>query len=114
MLFLKSTVENNFWHLVYISSLKNTPVIFQNSVRKHWGIETSRLRCHWILDIAFREDESRARNLHAAENFTLLRKIAMNLLKSDTSTKIGVKGKRLKAGWDEEYFLKVLGFSNGS
>ena len=103
----KTTVEFRY----YISSLKNTPVIFQNSVRKHWGIETS---CHWILDIAFREDESRARNLHAAENFTLLRKIAMNLLKNDTSTKIGVKGKRLKAGWDEEYFLKVLGFGNGS
>jgi len=95
----------------YISSLKNAPVLFQNSVRKHWGIETS---CHWILDIAFREDESRARNLHAAENFTLLRKIALNLLKNETTTKIGVKGKRLKAGWDEEYFLKVIGFSNGS
>lgn len=99
----KTSVEFRY----YISSLKNTPVLFRDSVRKHWEIETS---CHWILDIAFREDESRARNLHAAENFTLLRKIALNLLKNETTTKIGVKGKRLKAGWDQEYLLKVLGF----
>lgn len=103
----KTSIEFRY----YISSLKNAPVLFQNSVRKHWGIETS---CHWILDIAFREDESRARNLHAAENFALLRKIALNLLKNEKTTKIGVKGKRLKAGWDEEYFLKVIGFGNKS
>ncbi len=99
----KTSVEFRY----YISSLKNAPVLFRDSVRKHWGIETS---CHWILDIAFREDECRARNLHAAENFTLLRKIALNLLKNETTAKIGVKGRRLKAGWDQEYLLKVLGF----
>jgi predicted transposase YbfD/YdcC len=99
----KTSIEFRY----YISSLKNTPLLFRNSVRKHWGIETS---CHWVLDIAFREDESRARNLHAAENFTLLRKIALNLFKNETTAKIGVNGKRLRAGWDQEYLLKVLGF----
>jgi predicted transposase YbfD/YdcC len=53
----------------YIISLKNDPVLFQNSVREHWTIETS---CHWILYFAFRGDESRARNAHAAENFSIL------------------------------------------
>ncbi len=64
---------------------------------------------HWVLDVAFREDESRTRRGHAAENFAMLRKIALNLLKNEKSTKIGVKGKRLKSGWNQEYFLKVLG-----
>jgi predicted transposase YbfD/YdcC len=93
----------------YLSSLKNAPVLFQNSVREHWTIETS---CHWVLDVAFREDESRARNAHAAENFSILRKVALNLLKNEKSCKLGIHGKRLKCGWDDDYFLKVLGFGN--
>ena len=90
----------------YISSLNNAPILFGNSVRNHWNIETS---CHWVLDVAFREDESRTRKGHSAENFASLRKIALNLLKNEKSITIGVKGKRLNAGWDENYLLKVLG-----
>jgi len=95
-------------HRYYITSLKNSPVLFRDSVRKHWGIENS---CHWVLDMAFREDESRARKEFAGENFTLLRKIALNLLKQEKTAKVGIKGKRLKAGWDVKYFSKVVGLN---
>lgn len=79
--------------------------VFANAVRTHWGIENS---THWILDMAFREDESRIRKDHGPQNFALLRKIALNLLKAETSAKIGVKEKRLKAGWDHQYLIRVL------
>ncbi len=101
----KTSVEYRY----YISSIKNAPKLFEEAVRGHWSIETS---CHWILDVAFREDESRARQGHAAENFSILRKIGLNLLKNEKTVKAGVKGKRMKAGWDDEYFLKVLGFGS--
>ncbi len=61
-----------------------------------------------MLDIAFREDESRVRTGHAAENFAVLRHIALNLLRQDATTRVGVKAKRLKAGWDEAYLLQIL------
>jgi predicted transposase YbfD/YdcC len=74
-------------------------------VRHHWGIEHG---LHWVLDIAFREDDSRVRVGHAAENFAIVRHIALNLLRQDRSLKVGVKAKRLKAGWDEAYLLHLL------
>ena len=74
-------------------------------IRTHWSIENG---LHWVLDIAFREDESRLRKDHGPENFALLRHIALNLLKQETTTRASIKGKRLKAGWDEAYLLKVL------
>lgn len=75
------------------------------ATRAHWQIEN---RCHWVLDIAFREDECRLRKDHGAHNFAILRRIALNLLKQDTTTKVGVKNRRLKAGWDEDYLLRLL------
>jgi predicted transposase YbfD/YdcC len=97
----KTTVENAY----YISSLASNAQVFGNAVRAHWGIENS---LHWILDIAFREDESRIRKDNGPQNFAMLRKIALNLLKADKSTKVGIKEKRLKAGWDHDYLTRVL------
>jgi predicted transposase YbfD/YdcC len=75
------------------------------TVRTHWSIEN---QLHWVLDIAFREDESRIRSGHAPQNFALLRHIALNLLKQETTSAGGIRAKRLRAGWDEQYLLKVL------
>jgi len=78
---------------------------FAQAARGHWSIENS---LHWVLDVAFREDLHRTRTDHWAENFSVLRHIALNLLKAETSVKVGIKGKRLKCGWDHDYLLKVL------
>lgn len=75
-------------------------------VREHWGVES---RLHWSLDVCFGEDQSRARIRNAAENLSRVRRIALLLLKQERSLKVGIKGKRLMAGWDAAYLLKVLG-----
>ncbi len=77
----------------------------RGGVRRHWGIENS---LHWLLDVAFREDESRVRVGHAVENLALVRRLAVHLLKQERTAKVGIKAKRLKAGWDDAYLLKVL------
>lgn len=76
-----------------------------DAVRSHWGIENG---LHWVLDVAFLEDQSRIRTGYAAENMALIRKISHNALKSDRATKAGIKTKRLKAGWDNDYMQKIL------
>lgn len=78
------------------------------AIRSHWGIENG---VHWVLDMAFREDLSRVRIGHGAHNFSLLRRLALNLLRQDPTARCGIKCRRLKAAWDPSYLLKVL---NGS
>jgi predicted transposase YbfD/YdcC len=75
------------------------------AVRSHWGIEN---RLHWTLDMAFDEDHCRVRKDNGPENFAILRHIALNLLKQEKTSKRSINGKRLLAGWKEDYLLKVL------
>lgn len=89
----------------YLSSLEVDAVGLSEAVRGHWGIENS---CHWVLDVAFREDDCRVRVGHAAENFALVRRVALNLLAKDKSVKRGIKTKRYKAALEEDYLLRIL------
>ncbi len=98
----KITIETRY----FIASLESNAKQALNAVRTHWSIENS---LHWVLDIAFREDDSRIRDGHGDHNFAILRHIALNLLKQDKKGKGGIQAKRLRAGWDEEYLLHILG-----
>jgi predicted transposase YbfD/YdcC len=89
----------------YIGSIKNDAGSFGHAIRSHWGIENS---LHWVLDVSFREDESRIRKENAPENFAVLRHIALNMIKKETSLKKSIKSKRLRAGWNNDYLLKIL------
>ena len=90
----------------FISSLPSDAATFARACRGHWGIENG---LHWTLDIAFREDDSRIRLGHAANNLAIIRHFALNLIKQDKKRKIGVKGSRKRAGWDLNYLQHLLG-----
>lgn len=90
----------------YMSSLSSNAQRIGQIARGHWGVEN---KLHWHLDVSFGEDLCKIRTDHAAENFSLVRKMALGLLKADTSEKLGVPNKRKLAGWSPEYLLKILG-----
>ena len=98
----KITTEERY----YISSLR-TDNPFNRYIRNHWAVENS---LHWTLDMVFREDGQRKRDKRAAENFAIVRKIALNLLKNDTATKASLVSKRLKAAWNKDYLINLLKF----
>ena len=78
---------------------------FARAVRSHWHVEN---KLHWVLDVVFREDDSRARIGRVSENLALLRQMALNLLRRDDTPKLSLTSKRLKAGWDNDFLLKVV------
>jgi len=91
----------------FLSSLSSAnPGKLEHAVRAHWAIENN---LHWVLDIAFDEDSNRTRKGHSAANLAVIRHIALNLIKREKTSKVGVKTKRLKAGWDNAYLLRVIG-----
>jgi len=97
----KQSIETRY----FISSLAGNAKELMSVVRKHWAVENS---LHWVLDVAFGEDQCQIRKDNGAENFAMLRHIAVNLLKREKTAKVGVKIKRNKAAWDTNYLLKVL------
>lgn len=90
----------------YVSSLAPDIERVSRAIRRHWGVEN---RLHWCLDMAFAEDQCRVRSGNAAENLSILRRIVLNLLRLDRSLKVGLKNRRLVAGWKPDYRAKLLG-----
>jgi predicted transposase YbfD/YdcC len=98
----QSTVERRY----YLSSLPLGVETLARAVRSHGGVEN---KVHWIMDMCFREDQSRARAGYAAENLATLRHWALNLLQRERTEKRGIRGKQLNAGWNQAYLLRLLG-----
>lgn len=96
------TVERRY----YLASLPLNGELFARAVRSHWGVEN---KVHWVMDVCFREDQSRARAGYAAENLATLRRLALNMLRREKTKKRGIKGKQLNASWDHAYLLRLLG-----
>ena len=97
----KETTEFRY----YISSLPADAWKISRGIRSHWSVEN---KLHWQLDVSYREDGCKVRKDNGAENFSVIRRATLNLLKADKKTKAGIKNKRSKAGWDKSYMLNVL------
>ena len=91
---------------IFISSLPPRARLVLQAVRQHWTIENAH---HWVMDVAFGEDDSRIRTGHAAHNMAILKRIAHNLLRQDRSLKVGVANKRLAAAWNKDYLCQLIG-----
>lgn len=103
--YLLPTNETSVEVRYFISSLNTDARTMLDTIRTHWHIEN---RLHWVIDVSFREDESRLRKDHGAQNFAILRRLAHNLLKKESSRSDSIKSKRARTGWDNHYLLKVL------
>lgn len=97
----KTTTETRY----FITSLSADAKTFAESVRGHWAIEN---QLHWVLDVVFRNDDSRIRKDHGPENYAILQHLALSLCKQEKTAKIGIHGKRLSAGWDNKYLELLL------
>ena len=100
----KETVEYRY----YISSLEADAWKIGHAIRSHWSVEN---KLHWQLDVSYGEDGCKIRKDNGAENFSVIRRVTLNLLKADKKTKAGIKNKRSKAGWNKDYMLEILGMS---
>jgi len=98
-------IETSLERRYYLTSHKADAAMLAEMIRGHWGIEN---QLHWVLDMAFDEDRCRIRRGKAPDNFALLRKIALNLLKLEKTCKMGLAAKRKNAGWSHPYMLRVL------
>lgn len=97
----KRSVESRY----FIASYQDSAAHILQHTREHWHIENS---LHWVLDVAFREDDCRIRKGYGPQNFAVLRHIALNLLKQGAASTLGIKNRRLRAGWDNDYLLSLL------
>jgi predicted transposase YbfD/YdcC len=97
--------QRTFETRYFISTLSGDARELLNVVRTHWGIEN---QAHWVLDVVFAEDDSRVRTGNAPQNLAVLRRLALNLLRRETTSKRSINGRRLQAAWREDYLLKVL------
>ena len=89
----------------FLTSCGDDPTVLVRAIRRHWSIENA---LHWVLDVTFREDDSRVRDRTAARNFALLRKIALNLVTKDRGSRTSVRGRRKKAAWNDDYMLRII------
>ena len=89
----------------YLSSLPPDAKLLSRVIRSHWGIENS---LHWTMDVTFREDAHRLLNRHGVQNLSAIRRLAVSILRRDTSSKIGAKNKRFKAALNPDYILSLL------
>lgn len=91
----------------FLASIERDANRFAQACRGHWGVENP---LHWVMDVTFREDDSRARSGNSAENLATLRRLALNMLKTERSqSRLSLRRKRLMAGWNSDYLQKVLG-----
>lgn len=102
----ETTVETRF----YLSSAASNAERLANAIRSHWGVEN---QVHWVLDVVFADDASRVRINHSAHNLAIIRHIVLNMLRQETTLKSSLRQKRLRAGWDDTYLIKVLQIDPG-
>jgi predicted transposase YbfD/YdcC len=96
-------VESEIRH--FLSSCSDAPAVLSQAIRSHWAVENA---LHWVLDVTFREDDSRVRDRRAARNLAVLRKVALNIIGRDRTSKASVRARRKKAAWNDSYRLQLL------
>ena len=89
----------------FLSSCRDDPTVLVQAIRRHWTIENG---LHWVLAVTFREDDSRVRDRTAARNLAVLRKIAVNLIGRDRTSRISIRARRKQAAWNDDYMLTLL------
>jgi predicted transposase YbfD/YdcC len=89
----------------FLTSCDDDSAVLARAIRRHWSVENA---LHWVLDVTFREDDSRVRDRTAARNLALLRKIALNLVARDRESRVSLRGRRKRAAWDDGYMLRII------